>query len=81
MPSWMASEDRIVGGEDAPSPIPWQVSVRQGTGGSGHFCGGTILDDTTVMCAAHCFSKCQSMEGLYVMVGATDRSSSAGRVS
>ena len=25
--------DRIVGGEAAPSPIPWQVSVRQGQSG------------------------------------------------
>merc|ERR1719510_128244 len=52
MPTWMNS-DRIVGGEAAPSPIPWQVSIRQGTW---HFCGGTILDEQTVMCAAHCFT-------------------------
>ena len=25
--------DRIVGGEAAPTPIPWQVSVRQGQSG------------------------------------------------
>ena len=31
MPSWMlTSGSRIVGGEDAPSPIPWQVSVFSG---------------------------------------------------
>ena len=31
MPSWMlTSGSRIVGGEDAPSPIPWQVSVFTG---------------------------------------------------
>lgn len=69
----MTSADRIVGGENAPTPIPWQVSVRQGTGGGGHFCGGTILDATTVMCAAHCFSTGQSMSGYYVMAGATSR--------
>ena len=65
------TNNRIVGGDDASSPIPWQVSVRQGTGGSGHFCGGTILDANTVMCAAHCFDKCQSMSGYYIMAGAT----------
>ena len=42
----------IVGGQIAPSPIPWQVSVQ--IGGS-HFCGGTILDTYTILSAAHCF--------------------------
>ena len=40
---------RIVGGEDAPDPIPWQVHVDRG-------CGGTILDETTILSAAHCFN-------------------------
>merc|ERR1711935_184278 len=44
IPSFMTG-DRIVGGEAAASPIPWQVSVRQGQSGGGHFCGGTILDE------------------------------------
>jgi len=65
--------DRIVGGEAAPTPIPWQVSVRQGQSGWGHFCGGTILDAKTVMCAAHCFTKDQSMSGYYIAAGMTDR--------
>ena len=43
---------KIVGGQIAPSPIPWQVSVQ--SGGS-HFCGGTILDNSTILSAAHCF--------------------------
>merc|ERR1711997_1040636 len=71
-PSFMTG-DRIVGGEAAASPIPWQVSVRNGQSGGGHFCGGTILDATAVMCAAHCFSTGQSMSGYYVMAGATSR--------
>ena len=37
---------RIVGGLEAKSPIPWQVLV----GG----CGGTILDEYTILSAAHC---------------------------
>ena len=37
---------RIVGGSIAESPIPWQVRV----GG----CGGTILDEYTILSAAHC---------------------------
>ena len=27
MPSFMQNADRIVGGEEAPSMIPWQVSI------------------------------------------------------
>merc|ERR1712038_471074 len=51
MPSFMLDADRIVGGEAAPSPIPWQVAVLSG---SFQYCGATILDATTVLCAAHC---------------------------
>merc|ERR1712025_533532 len=54
-PTFMTG-DRIVGGEAAADPIPWQVSVRQCQSGGCHFCGGTILDETTVMSAAHCFN-------------------------
>ena len=39
---------RIVGGENAQTPIPWQVHVD-------NTCGGTILDETTILSAAHCF--------------------------
>ena len=42
VPNFMNS-NRIVGGNTASSPIPWQVSIRQGTGANGHFCGGNIF--------------------------------------
>jgi hypothetical protein len=43
---------RIVGGDDAPFPIPWQVHVHvDGI----PVCGGTILDETTILSAAQCF--------------------------
>ena len=76
MPSYMTSATRfdiaeIVGGQDAPSPIPWQVSVRTGTY---HFCGATILDKTTVLCAAHCFYG-SSTSGKSILAGTTQRSS------
>ena len=54
----MLNADRIVGGQDASSEIPWQVSVRAGmdTNLQGtHWCGGTILDAKTILSAAHCF--------------------------
>ena len=47
MPSFMKNTDRIVGGQDAPSPIPWQVYIEG--------CGATILDSTTLLSAAHCY--------------------------
>jgi len=74
-PSFMIG-DRIVGGEAAADPIPWQVSVRQG---NWHFCGGTILDETTVMCAAHCFDKGQSMSGNFIRAGVKDKDDTSGQ--
>ena len=47
MPLFMKNGDRIVGGQNAPSPIPWQIIKEYG-------CGGTILDSTTILSAAHC---------------------------
>ena len=47
MPSFMGG-NRIVGGEEAPSMIPWQVAtVPNG-------CGGTVIDACTILSAAHC---------------------------
>ena len=48
MPDFMQNADRIVGGESAPSMIPWQVWIPQ------VWCGGTILDSCTILSAAHC---------------------------
>ena len=85
MPTWMISseEDRIVGGQEAPFPIPWMVSVRPCYSGGCHKCGGTILDEMTVMSAARCFppsSNPTSVNGYYVLAGATDKTKS-GQVS
>lgn len=69
---------QIVGGQTAPSPIPWQVSVQK----SGHHhCGGTIIDAYTVMSAAHCFDQNGYLpNGLTIRAGSTDKSS-GGQVS
>ena len=69
---------KIVGGQIAPYPIPWQVSVQ--IGGS-HFCGGTILDNYTILSAAHCFDDFgDSVEGFHIRAGSRERSS-GGQVS
>ena len=51
MPQFMQDSNRIVGGQNAPSMIPWQVYVSNPP----YMCGGTILDAKTILSAAHCF--------------------------
>ena len=60
VPSWMsgrATSARIVGGNKAPSPIPWQVHVhiKSSDKENPHGCGGTIIDEKTIISAAHCY--------------------------
>ena len=77
IPSYMMYSARfnpaeIVGGQDAPSPIQWQVSVQSG---NFHFCGATILDESTLLCAAHCFPGSPSTYGKTIRAGSTEKSS------
>jgi secreted trypsin-like serine protease len=45
---------RIVGGiESREYEFPWQVSVRRKSTDS-HFCGGSIINENWILCAAHC---------------------------
>ena len=64
-------EDRIVGGKKAWYNIPWQVSVRSCNDGQCHFCGGTILDQWTILSAAHCFPN--GVTGISVRAGHRNR--------
>ncbi|MGI8661188.1 MAG: S1 family serine peptidase [Thermoleophilaceae bacterium] len=51
------SQGRIVGGTQIPvTATPWQVKVniRRAAGGDGSLCGGSIINATTVVTAAHC---------------------------
>ena len=52
------------------------MGIRQG---NWQFCGGTILDETTIMCAAHCFEKDQSMSGYYIRAGVTNKNDNSGQ--
>ena len=55
IPLWMKNainfNGKIVGGLIATSPIPWQVQMLNN---NKIFCGGTILDEYTILSAAHC---------------------------
>uniref|UniRef100_H2ZD77 Peptidase S1 domain-containing protein n=1 Tax=Ciona savignyi TaxID=51511 RepID=H2ZD77_CIOSA len=43
---------RIVGGQESViGQFPWQVSMQQN---NRHYCGGSLITTTHVMCAAHC---------------------------
>lgn len=51
---------KIVGGVNARwNEVPWIVSIRNKRVdrlfGEGHFCGGTLIDNQTVITANHCF--------------------------
>ncbi|KAM9391637.1 transmembrane protease serine 9-like [Pholidichthys leucotaenia] len=57
---------RIVGGQDADlRDWPWQVSLQNF---GRHFCGGSIVNDDSIVTAAHCFSS-TSTRGLIVSAG------------
>ena len=65
----MQSDNRIVGGLEAPSMIPWQVSVSHDKLVKYGICGGTILDECTILSAAHCEIKA----GRTIRAGSTNK--------
>ena len=65
----------IVNGQEAPNPIPWQVSLQTWYG---HFCGATILNGDTLLSAAHCFYEAGT-SGFTIRAGST-RSATGGQV-
>lgn len=52
VPFYDSIQGRIVGGRDAEiEDYPYQVSLQYF---GSHLCGGAIIDETTVLTAAHC---------------------------
>ena len=76
MPSFMSNANRldpaeIVGGQLAPSPIPWQAAIHRG---DSFICGATILDAFSALSAAHCFNGKNSSDGFYIRAGSIEKS-------
>ena len=76
MPSFMGNANRldpaqIVGGQLAPSPIPWQAAIYRG---DSFICGATILDAFSVLSAAHCFDGKNFSGGLSIRAGSIEKS-------
>ena len=67
----------IVGGQLAPSPIPWQAAILHN---DLFICGATILDAFTVLSAAHCFHTKNFSSGLFIRAGSVEKSN-GGQVS
>ncbi len=64
---------RIVGGHPAGPAYPWMVSLQFG---GRHYCGGTVLDATHVLTAAHC----GVLPGDKAVIGRTRLSEGGGQV-
>ena len=76
MPSFMKSTGRlhpseIVGGQLAPSPIPWQAAIQHG---DSFICGATILDAFSVLSAAHCFYGKNLNDSFFIRAGSIEKS-------
>ena len=61
----------IVGGQLAPSPIPWQAAIHRG---DSFICGATILDAFSALSAAHCFNGKNSSDGFSIRAGSIEKS-------
>ncbi|XP_037947699.1 trypsin-like [Teleopsis dalmanni] len=62
-------DGRIVNGEDTTIEAhPYQVSIQKSSGG--HFCGGSIINEDTVVTAAHCMTG-QDASNLKIRLGST----------
>ena len=54
-----------MGGEDAKEgEFPYQVSLQlKGILGQGHYCGGSIIDEKTILTAGHCVTEVPDIPG------------------
>ena len=60
---------RVVGGEDADEPWPWQAGIT--VNGKFH-CGGSLIDRQWILTAAHCINT-QDFTKYKITLGDMDR--------
>jgi secreted trypsin-like serine protease len=66
------NDGKIVGGHDATNgEVPFQVAMMQTNSGF-QFCAGSILNNNTILTAAHCCSG-QSVAGVTIGYGGLDK--------
>ncbi len=65
----------VNGTESAPEARPYQVSLQSG---GEHYCGGTVVDATTIITAAHCLEG-ESASSTTIRAGVTDLDSNGGQ--
>ncbi|XP_035150536.1 coagulation factor VII isoform X1 [Callithrix jacchus] len=69
-------QGRIVGGRVCPKgECPWQVLLVQN---GAMFCGGTLIDTSWVVSAAHCFDKIKNWRNISAVLGEHDLSEHDG---
>ena len=61
----------IVGGQLAPSPIPWQAAIQRG---NSFICGASILDAFSILSAAHCFYGKNLNDSFSIRAGSIEKS-------
>ncbi|XP_057369720.1 trypsin-1-like [Daphnia carinata] len=73
-------ENKIVGGtEVVPNSLPFQISLqRRSFGGFSQSCGGSILNENTILNAAHCVDGVNDVTIFRVVVGEHDLSQVSG---
>ena len=64
---------RIIGGQNAETPIPWQAEITiYGSDGLFYHCGGSIISSDTIVTAAHCVTSVPDGSKFEVRAGSTD---------